>query len=71
MTGDRLREALAQLGISHAGFARFVSVHPRTVRYWLSGKGPVPVPIVLLVEVMLECRITPERASQIAQLRAC
>ncbi len=60
MTPDQFRVALADLGLSQAGFARLAMVDARTVRRWCDGTRAVPGPVVALLRVMMakdECRI--------------
>ncbi len=59
MTPDQFRAALADLGLSHSGFARLAMVDARTVRRWCDGTRAVPGPVVALLRVMItkdECR---------------
>ncbi len=52
MTPDQFRAALADLGLSHSGFARLAMVNARTVRRWCDGTRAVPGPVVALLEFM-------------------
>jgi DNA-binding transcriptional regulator YiaG len=52
MTPDQFRAALADLGLSQAGFARLAQVNPRTVRRWCDGTRAVPGPVVALLGVL-------------------
>lgn len=54
MTPDQFRAALADLGLSQAGFARIAQVNPRTVRRWCDGTRAVPGPVVALLGMMSE-----------------
>lgn len=49
MTPDQFRAALADLGLSQAGFARLAMVDARTVRRWCDGTRAVPGPVVALL----------------------
>lgn len=42
MTSDQFKRRLVALGFSHAGFARYVDVDPRTVRRWATGEQDIP-----------------------------
>jgi DNA-binding transcriptional regulator YiaG len=52
MTPDQFRAALADLGLSQAGFARKAMVNARTVRRWCDGTRAVPGPVVALLQIM-------------------
>jgi DNA-binding transcriptional regulator YiaG len=52
MTPDQFRAALADLGLSQAGFARLAMVDARTVRRWCDGTRAVPGPVVALLGMM-------------------
>jgi len=54
MTPDQFRAALADLGLSQAGFARLALVDARTVRRWCDGTRAVPGPVVALLGMMSE-----------------
>jgi hypothetical protein len=49
MTHDQFRAALADLGLTQAGFARLAMVDARTVRRWCDGTRAVPGPVVALL----------------------
>ena len=52
MTPDQFRAALADLGLSQAGFARLALVDARTVRRWCDGTRAVPGPVVALLALL-------------------
>ena len=52
MTPSDFRAALANLGLSQAGFARIALVDARTVRRWCDGTRAVPGPVVALLTFM-------------------
>ncbi len=58
MTPDQFRAALADLGLSHSGFARLAMVDVRTVRRWCDGTRAVPGPVVALLGMMNKQRLT-------------
>jgi DNA-binding transcriptional regulator YiaG len=58
MTPSDFRAALADLGLSQAGFARFAMVDARTVRRWCDGTRAVPGPVVALLGMMDKQRLT-------------
>jgi DNA-binding transcriptional regulator YiaG len=62
MTPDQFRAALADLGLSQAGFARIAQVNPRTVRRWCDGTRAVPGPVVALLVMMAQHRQALEAA---------
>jgi DNA-binding transcriptional regulator YiaG len=54
MTADEFRETLHKFDISQAGFARAIGVSDRIVRYWISGRYPIPRRTVAVIEIMAE-----------------
>ena len=56
MNADPFRAALADLGLSQAGFARLSLVDARTVRRWCDGTRAVPGPVVALLVSILVAR---------------
>ena len=56
MTAAEFRQALTDLDMSQAGFARATGVSNRMVRYWLSGEYPIPRRTTAIIDVMLELR---------------
>ncbi|WP_155255464.1 helix-turn-helix transcriptional regulator [Bradyrhizobium elkanii] len=69
MTPERFREALDLLQTSQNGFARFLNVDPRTIRRYASGELPEPTNIAILIELMIQFDVTPERAYRLAGLK--
>jgi DNA-binding transcriptional regulator YiaG len=53
MTPDQFRVALADLGLSQAGFARLAMVDARTARRWCDGTRAVPGPVVVLLQILM------------------
>ena len=68
MTADRLRDIIEELGLSQNALARFLQVDPRTVRRWALDELPVPISVVLALELMIKYKVSPERAYIIAGL---
>jgi DNA-binding transcriptional regulator YiaG len=58
MTPSDFRAVLADLSLSHAGFARLAMVDARTVRRWCDGTRAVPGPVVALLGMMDKQRLT-------------
>jgi DNA-binding transcriptional regulator YiaG len=54
MTPEQFRAALADLGLSQAGFAHLAMVNARTVRRWCDGTRAVPGPVVALLGMMVK-----------------
>ena len=54
MTGQEYREALIELGLTQAGFAAWIGVHPVTGKTW-ARRGP-PKPIARWVQLLLANR---------------
>ena len=55
MTPNQFRAALADLGLSQAGFARLSLVDARTVRRWCEGSRAIPGPVVALLALLSVC----------------
>jgi ribosome-binding protein aMBF1 (putative translation factor) len=68
MTADRLREIIEKWGTSQNALARFLQVDPRTVRRWALDELPVPISVVLALELMIKYKVSVERAYAIANL---
>lgn len=56
MTPDTLKQIREQLGLSQAGLARLLRLHPvngdRTVRRWEHGQVTIPGPATVAVELL-------------------
>jgi len=59
MTGDDYKKAITILKMTQVGSARFFGVNDRTVRFWISGRSPVPRVVAMLLCVMVEHHIGP------------
>jgi hypothetical protein len=53
MTHGQFNRALVQLGITQIALAERLATNERTVRRWMTGDWPVPVPVALLINLML------------------
>lgn len=53
MNKSEYRSAIASLGLSQAGAARFLGVNERTSRRWACDGDPVPEPVAMLLRLML------------------
>jgi DNA-binding transcriptional regulator YiaG len=60
MTTNQLRKALTTLGITQIALAKALKADERTVRNWVGGRSKVPTFIVILVNLMLDGKITLE-----------
>lgn len=52
LLGSRLNVMLADLGLNPESAGKILHVHPRTVRYWISGKTLVPYAAYKLLRIM-------------------
>ena len=59
MTGDDYKKAITVLKMTQVGSARFFGVNDRTVRFWISGRSPVPRVVSMLLRVMVELNLDP------------
>lgn len=55
-TPQDLRWALRTLQLTQVGLAKMLSVDPRSVRRWVLGKGRIPGPVVVLIEMWLRMK---------------
>jgi DNA-binding transcriptional regulator YiaG len=60
MTGEAFGAALEALDISRSAFGRLIGSGGRTVRGWIAGDFPVPMPVGYLVALMLRTKTRPE-----------
>jgi DNA-binding transcriptional regulator YiaG len=58
MTSREFTTALAKLGITQIALATKLVTNERTVRRWTSGDWPVPPPVALLLNLMLDTNKT-------------
>ena len=58
MTANQFRAALARLELSQLGAARLFGVGERSPRRWASGDADVPPPVAILLNLLLENKIT-------------
>lgn len=66
MSKSEYRAAIASLGLSQAGAARFLGVNERTSRRWAIDGDPAPEAVALLLRLMVAVRWTPERVKKLA-----
>jgi transcriptional regulator with XRE-family HTH domain len=60
MTKTQLTKAMTQLGITQSALASLAKANERTVRRWMKGDWPVPRPVALLLNLMLDTKSTME-----------
>jgi DNA-binding transcriptional regulator YiaG len=60
MTKKQFTAALNSLGIPQQQFAEAIRVNERTVRNWVSGRSEVPTVIAVLINLMIERKLTLE-----------
>ena len=64
MTHTEYRAAIAALGLSQLGAGRFLGVSPRRAQSWALGERPVPVSIAMLLQIMVDFKISPFALAQ-------
>lgn len=69
MTAKQYVAALEALGMTQRGAARFLGIDERTSRRWANNEQDVHLSVALLLRVMVESKITPEEAYQLAGLK--
>lgn len=57
MTVAELERALEALELTQTGLARALGVAPRSVRFWLASRSPVPAPCAALVRLLVSGKI--------------
>ena len=60
MTPHQYATAIAKLGLSQRGAARFLGVGERTSRRWIAGEAPVPQAVAMLLRLMIRIHLSPE-----------
>jgi hypothetical protein len=60
MTPAQFRTALAALDLSQVGAARLFGRTPRCVQRWIAGDRAIPPEAVILVQLLLGAKITPD-----------
>jgi len=58
MTAEEFRNALDQIGVTQAGFARLVELDERTVRRMAADDRDVMQPIAILLTIMIKKKIS-------------
>lgn len=69
MNGMEYRTAIAGIGMTQVGAARFFGVDGRTSRKWIAGEFPVPPAVSMLLRVMQHYNLSPLHVQNIS-LRA-
>ena len=59
MSPQELDRALAKLGMTQSGAARYFGLGARTMRSYIAGDLPVPVMLVLALTALIVSRIEP------------
>jgi transcriptional regulator with XRE-family HTH domain len=54
MTANQLTRAMTALGITQLALASKLETDTRSVRRWMKGEWPVPAPVSLLINLMVE-----------------
>ena len=58
MTKDHYRTALATVGLTPTGAARFFKIKERLARRWYKGDLPIPFSIELSLRLMIQLELT-------------
>jgi transcriptional regulator with XRE-family HTH domain len=54
MTGRRFKQIRLKLGLTQAELAKLLGVWPNTVAVWERGEKPIPGPVELAMNLLLE-----------------
>ena len=68
MTTAEYRAALAALGLTQAGGARFLGVDERTSRKWATGERNIPEPVSRFLRFLIAAKIKPSRVTLLIEL---
>jgi DNA-binding transcriptional regulator YiaG len=60
MTPKQFEDAIAKLGLSQVGAARFLKLSDRTVRKWVAGEARIPGSVAMLLRLMIKLKLKPE-----------
>jgi hypothetical protein len=60
ITAEQFRRDLATIGLNQSAFGRWIDREGRTVRYWASGRLPVPREVGLLLKLLIASGLRPE-----------
>ena len=64
MTPAEYRAALANLGLTQVGAARFLGVGDKTSRNWASGRSEVPPPVARFLRFLIAAKVTPDEVTR-------
>jgi hypothetical protein len=70
MTGEQYKKAIAKLGMTQIGSAKFFGVNDTTCRRWISGKHSIPDSVAMTLMLMLENGISPADLPQVKPRRS-
>ncbi len=65
MTANQYRAAIANLGLSQVGAARFFEVGDRTSRRWISGEYPIPPAVDYCLRLMIKHNVKPSDLAKV------
>ena len=57
----RYRELIEKLGMTQVGAAKWMDIGERTSRRWAIGEVDVPLAVIMLLETMVKCELTPHQ----------
>lgn len=60
VSAEQFRKDLLAVGLNQSAFGRWIGREGRTVRYWASGRLPVPREIGLLLRLLIASGLRPE-----------
>jgi hypothetical protein len=68
ITNEEFVAMAAERGLpTSAEMSRFFGVRSRVVRNWIDGDRPVPIPVIMILEVMRRYNLTPEQVIEIVE----
>jgi len=60
MTAKQFNAALDKLSFTQLGLARKLELGERSVRRWAAGQWPVPTPVAMLLNLMIDTEASEE-----------
>jgi len=66
MTTDELKTCVAGLGLTQPDVADTLGVPARTLRNWLSGTSPVPMPAAILLRMLNQGLLSVRKCRRLA-----
>jgi hypothetical protein len=68
ITNEEFMAMATALGLPTSGeMSKFFGVRSRVARNWIDGDRPIPIPIIMVLELMRRFNLTPEQVLEITE----